>query len=400
MSSVNLLQSRLASNGSESTVLRLVRDYAPVSRTRVAALSGMTLQAVSRTVSPLIRNGLLTEERNADSTGPRRKRGLQLSRNAGCCLSVAFTTAGFFGCIVDTSYNVIVKDSLQCALAHASTSDILDGLFAFIERLRAQIPATQGKCLGLAIADPGVIDTETGSGLLSTTIDNWQGVPLKQLVSEKLDIPVMVVGGAVTGIRAVDRLELVDRNTDHLIYITYEAGIGCSMKLQGRYITGNNGQAGEFGHTAITPDPIPCRCGSTGCLEAVAAYPALVRGVREAISQGSCSVLTDSDELTGPQVLEAAGQNDRLAKRVVIDAMQHLGRAVGGLINLLSPEIVLFANVLGTAGDDCVSALMQSVRQSILPSHIDNVEVRISTLKSHIVCQGAAANLLDDCLMA
>ena len=170
------------------------------------------------------------------------------------------------------------------------------------------------------------------------------------------------------------------------------------MKLQGKYIAGHNNLAGEFGHSRVANQDILCQCGGVGCLEAVTALHALVRNVKHALNEVSKSILSDRQNFDGYDVLAAAAKGDRLASRIVYDAYDCLGQYVAILINTLAPEMVMFNNTTGIAGDDAVSALFQSIKRNTLHSHSKNLKLQISTLKSHISCLGGAVGIIDYCI--
>lgn len=397
LSSAKLTISRLAANATQSTVLKIVRDYAPISRSGIVDRCGQPLSAVSRTVSRLRQDQILLETPLADSNGPRRKRGLSLNPAAGHCLSVQYGPSGLEGAVLDAAYNVIARTAHKAPLEAAPRQKKLNVIIAFIDSLRSEAPASAGQCLALAVVDPGVVDERTGTVLMSSTMDDWSDVPIVDILQERFSLPVMLTNTSLATIRAVDRMELKGL-ASNLIHIEYDEGVGCGLKLQGIYITGQSNLGGEFGHLRVTDQPVPCRCGAVGCLEAVAALPALRRNAAQALGEGAGSTLSGRENLDGRDVLAAAGEGDRLACRVVNEAFGYLGRAVGGLVNTLAPQVVVFDSAIATAGTEAVAALMQSVKSSTLPSHLHNLDLRISRMTSHIGCLGGAAAVLDYCL--
>ncbi|MEW6355118.1 MAG: ROK family transcriptional regulator [Planctomycetota bacterium] len=403
MSSVNLRKKeeipKIAQNGTETAILRAIRDGAPISRSGIAQQTGMQLAAVSRSVTRLIRAGVLLETPLADANGPRRKRGLSLNPAAGHCLSVAYDASGIEGVVVDAAYGVRHKESVAAPIGAAPRQEKVDRIATFVEGLRARVPSSIGDCLALAAVDPGVVDETTGRVLFSSTMDDWRDVPIVEILRDRLGLPILLLQTSTATIRAVDHFELrgAARNA---LYIEYSEGVGCGMKLGGQVVAGRLNLAGELGHTRVTDDPAPCRCGAVGCLEAVAALPALARKVRAAIEEGSHTSLTERETVSGADVLAAAAAGDRLASRIVEEAFGYVGRAVGGLVNVLAPEIVVIDSAVAAAGEAAVGALLRAIRSNTLPTHGERLEVRISALASHTKSLGGAAAVLDRCLQA
>jgi glucokinase len=195
----------------------------------------------------------------------------------------------------------------------------------------------------------------------------------------------------------VDRFEL--KNTlQNFIYIEYENGISCGIKLQGKYITGRSHLAGEFGHLKVTDQPIPCRCGAIGCIEAVAALPALAKRLQDILREIPGDRLTYPEEFGGLEVLGFAAEGHRPARRVVEEAFAHFGSAVGGLVNILAPEAVIFDHRISLAGPEAVAVLFQSAQKSMLTVHTRQTDLRLSRLRSNIASQGGTVALLDSML--
>ncbi|MFH1614522.1 MAG: ROK family transcriptional regulator [Planctomycetota bacterium] len=387
---------KIAANGTQATILKVVRDNSPISRSGIVSHSGLPHAAVSRSVGMLLERGIVTESTLADTNGPRRKRGIMLNPEYGYCLAAEYGPSRIEGVIFNTAYGQVLNSVKEVPLGPMRQAEKIHHIKSFIEELRKQAPA-DGQCLGLGIIDPGIVSEQRGMALVSSTMADWHNVPIVQILEDHFSLPVMLLNTSMSKIRAVDRFE-VKGASDNLIYVEYGEGIGCGLKLEGNYITGQSCLAGELGHLRVTDKAVPCQCGGLGCLESVSALPALAREAQEALRQSSRGLLTKLDQIDGSAVLNAASDGDRLASHIVDEAFDYLARAVAGLVNIVNPEIVVFDNMIGKAGDEAVNALMRSLSKNILTSHWESLEARISTIKSHIGALGGAAAVLDHCL--
>ncbi len=390
---------KLVNNRIPSEILGCIRKWGPISRARLAENCGVSRPAITRTVSALLQQELLVETALSDSKGPRRKDGLVLNPEAGYCIAIAYTAEGLNVMAMDTSYTVVAETSRWVDLHPMTEQERLQTIFESVDEILVQTSDLKGDCLGLAVADPGVIDHEAGIAKWSSILQHWHNVPIVDIFQKRFQLPVLLLNGASTYIRAIDRLEIREE-FDNMFFVQFGAGIGCCFKLGGIYISGNAMLAGEFGHWKVTDEPVQCRCGGVGCLEALAALPAIANNARSALQHGSESVLADLESFTGYDVLDAAAQGDRLSFRIVCEAFDQLGQAIGGLINTLAPEVVLIEEVVGRAGPDAVASLFQSIKRNILPSHSEHLSLRISTVESQlsrIACLGAAVTTLDTC---
>jgi len=345
----------------------------------------------------LLRNGVITESALTDTRGPRRKRGIRLNPQLGYCIGVEYGPSMIEGVIVNTAYETLATKTKKIRLANLPQNDKISNITAFIEELKNDVPHSVGKCLGLAVIDPGAIDREAGVTLMSTTMEHWHNVPIVKILESNLDLPIMLLNSSIYKIRAVDRLELrgAPRN---LIYIEYSEGIGCGLKLEGNYISGQTYLAGELGHIRVTDKPVPCVCGGIGCLEAIAALPALAAKAKAGLSENSSSLMADIEEIDGLAVINSAAKGDRLAAHIVDEAFDYLGRAVAGLVNILNPEIVIFDSTISAAGTEGIAALMRSVNKNVMSWHLKSLDVRISKLTSHLGPLGGSVAVMDHCL--
>ena len=356
--------------------------------------SDQPLAAVSRTISRLMADQIVLEIPMGDDTGPRRKRALCLNPALGHCLSIHYGPDEIGTTALNTAYSPIMEKQETIPLKTMSQHDRIRTFIEFIRRCQTQIPASAGPCLALGLVDPGIIDETTGTVLMSSILDNWTQVPITEIMEEEFKIPVMLLNTNTAGIRAVDRFEL--KNTfQNFIYIEYQSGISCGIKLQGNYITGRSHLAGEFGHLKVTDQLIPCRCGAVGCLEAVAALPALAKKLQDILQEIPGDRSQYPDKFDGTHILRSAAEGNRPAQWIVEEAFNYLGTAIGGLVNLLAPEAVVLDHRISLAGSQAVAILVQSARKSMLTTHIKQTDIRISQLQPNIAALGGAASLLD-----
>ncbi|MCK5157234.1 MAG: ROK family protein [Spirochaetales bacterium] len=397
MSIDKLIFPKLSSNGTQANILKIVRDSSPISRSGIVAQSGLPHAAVSRSISDLLDNQIVIEEPLTDTKGPRRKRGIRLNPELGHCLSVKYGPAGIEGVIIDTSYETLFKKSEKVKLETASRDKKIEIIISFIKTLMESVSSLPGKCLGLAVIDPGIIDKQARVSLMTTIMDDWNNVPIVDILQGHFNLPVMLSNSSTALIRAVDRLELKNRY-GNLIYIEYGKGISCGLKLEGNYILGASNFAGELGHLKVTASQIPCKCGGVGCLEAIAALSALAHNAKEAINRNTSSSLAEIDTIDGLAVLTAAAKNDRLSMRIVEEAFEYLGQAVAGLVNILNPEVLVFDNNINLAGKEAIETLMRSLHKNILPFSLTELKIKISTTPLYLCVLGGAVSVLDNCL--
>jgi len=254
---------------------------------------------------------------------------------------------------------VILRQARQPTLASRGPSDVLKRI-QFTVREVMDNPDTH-RVLGIGIAAPGPLDPQTGVILSPPNLPGWDQVPLRDIMSKAFGIPVFVNNDANLAALAEHHLG-AGRGTSHMVYLTISTGVGGGIICAGKLVMGAHGFAGEPGHATVQPDGEPCSCGNVGCLEKLAAGPAIARHARRLLDQGMASTLSEivalDTELTAEAVGEAARSGDAVALQAVSVAAHYLGIGVLNLIHIFDPEIV----VLGGGVTKIGSPLFEPVR--------------------------------------
>jgi len=116
--------------------------------------------------------------------------------------------------------------------------------------------------------------------------------------------------------------------------------------------------AGEIGHDIVDEAGPFCRCGTRGCLEAVAGGAAIT----EVLSRIRRQVVTL------PQALDLAEDGDPTARRVLAQVGRQIGVAAAKLCNVVNPERIVIGGLLARAGDLLLDPMRESVRQYAVDS--------------------------------
>jgi glucokinase len=186
---------------------------------------------------------------------------------------------------------------------------------------------------------------------------SWREEPLRQAISERLALPVLVDNDANTTAWAEVRFGAA-RGRRQVLCLTLGTGIGGALVIDGRLFRGANGMAGEFGHMQVVPDGRLCECGNRGCWEQYASGARVVREAGELLATGSPAAFALAEatqgepaRLTGPLVTEVARAGDRTAAELIAQVGDWLGVGLAGLCAGFDPELVVIGGGLSDAGD-------------------------------------------------
>jgi len=194
------------------------------------------------------------------------------------------------------------------------------------------------------------------------------GVPFRDLMSERLDRPVVLDNDANCALLAEARAGAAKGATDALL-LTLGTGIGGAILALGEIYRGR-GSAGELGHTVVDVDGEPCPCGSRGCLETVASGPAFGRAGEAAAEQQPDSGLGQAQasgrEITGTLVTELAGEGDAAAVAVLAEAGRKLGAGLASLANAFSPQVIVIGGGASAAGELLLEPAREELKRRAL----------------------------------
>jgi glucokinase-like ROK family protein len=233
--------------------------------------------------------------------------------------------------------------------------------------------------MGLGISVPGIIDTEHGIVVKAVNL-GWEQVPLRDLVSEHLTLPTHIVD--VSAALAVGETHFgAGRGARNLICINVGSGIGSGIVIGEQLYWGADGVAGEIGHMTVDEDGPQCRCGNYGCLERLAAGPAIVERAIKGLKQGAVSTIRSLvndrlEDVTVQTVVTAAKAEDEFARSILNETGRYLGMGIANVVNFLNPEIVIIGGgVTETAGETLLEPLRQTVKLRAFEIHAHRVRI-------------------------
>lgn len=288
-------------------------------------------------------------------------------------------------------------------LATAKTSTKADrGPGKVIERIartirdaadEADLDLKQLRAVG--IGAPGSIDSEEGRVIFSPNLPGWEDVQLKKDLEKELGLPVFVENDCNVCTLGVHVAELGGKPKS-LFGIFLGTGIGGGLILDGKLFSGFNRTAGEIGHMVLEVGGPKCGCGNRGCFEALASRSAIFRRIQTAVKDGAKTMLTDLlgdnlDDLRSGDLRKAIKKGDKLAEKVIEEAAEYTGIAVGNIINVINPQyIVLGGGIIDALEDEMMSIILETAQDYAMAGTWKGIEIISSKLGDHAGITGAA----------
>lgn len=249
---------------------------------------------------------------------------------------------------------------------------------------------------GVAIGVPGPLDPTAGVVYDAPHLPGFSGLEVGRLLSERLGgCPVVIENDAKLAAYA-EYIAGAGAGADPFLFVTVSTGIGGGIVIGGEIQHGVAGTAGEVGHTPSSPDGPRCSQGHVGCLEGVAAGTGIARRAAAAIEAGEETSLrkVPEAELDAVAVEKAARAGDALAQRLYADAGRALGRALGGLVNVLSPQVIVIGGGLINTGDLLFDPLHRALAEIAFAVPLQRTRLVTAALGTDAGLVGATAYAL------
>ena len=372
--------------------------FGPLSRVEIHNLTDLRPNTISALVRELLDEGYLVEAGPSDNPMGRKQILLRLNEENSFVAAVELDDDLVIASVLDLSPKI--RSSVREATnLDGGVEGLVRQLLSCTGRAIAQAGVSNRALIGVGIADPGLVNTEDGVVVTSSTIDFWRQVPLKDIFEKEFRIPVLVEDK--TRARAVaERLHGAGQAAKDMIFVDYGRGIGAGIIVDGKLLRGHRWAAGEFGHTHVSEDNTACPCGSFGCLEAMAGALALELRIRKAISEGSSPQgLATRDGGAGGisawQVLKAASEGDKTCSAIVEQAGNYLGLGLANLVNLFNPSVIVLDRRLEQAGQALLDQIVRVVKRQALNHCTEDLEIRFAKLDHDAGVLGVALMLLE-----
>ena len=252
------------------------------------------------------------------------------------------------------------------------------------EAARAMLQSAQQYALpitAVGVGSAGQVNTDLGAiSYASANLPGWSGLPLAHELEEALRLPIFV-DNDVNALALGEHHFGGGRGYREALYVAVGTGIGGALIRGGTIWRGSTWSAGEICHLVIDiTGARRCSCGATGHLEAYTSGPAMTQRYREISGD-------HAPDLRAVALL--ARQGDAHAIRAIAEGAQILGTALGGVLNVLDPELLVIGGGVPEIGDLWWQHFETALRANPMPGPA-RITVRPTKLGLDAVLIGAA----------
>jgi len=280
--------------------------------------------------------------------------------------------------LVDPENKIVARKKLP-TLPDAGPEAAVERIAGAVDEFRALLPA--GKTIAaLGICCPGPLDHIAGVLINPTNLPKFYNVPLRQMLSDRLELPVSMEHDA----KASGLGEFyygAGQNAQSMVFTVIGTGVGSAIIMDGQLIRGVKNFAGEIGHATVDRNGELCPCGSRGCLDTFTSGPWLARRYQRLLDQeGTARPVPADVPITGEIVANLARDGEPLAVKIMNEAGEALGIAVATMAMMLDIELYVFGGSVPKCGD----ILLEPARKTVPKYSFKTVGTRVRLAVSEL----------------
>jgi glucokinase-like ROK family protein len=338
---------------------------------------------VTGIVGRMIDAHILTEAGEGKSAGGRRPFLLDINANLGYVVGVDIGATSVDVALADFRGNILERTA-EPADVRGRPDAFLSCVADRLDELLARRGATATQVIAIGVGVPGPVEFVPGVLIAPPLMPLWEGFPIKGFLRDRFPHARVAVDNDVNIMAKGEHQAGAGRGLDHFLFIKIGTGIGCGIISHGEVYRGADGAAGDIGHICVDYNGPVCHCGNQGCLEIMAAGPAIAVEAQARAESGDslflAARLADRGTLTAVDVGDAAAAGDRAA----LDIIRRSGRMIGGvlatLVNFYNPQAVFIGGGVANIGNGLLSAIRQATLRRATALSTRRLRVEYSTL--------------------
>ncbi len=379
--------------------MRALRKQGRISRTEVSSITGWSKAKVSQEIRCLVDKGLLVETGEGASQGGRRPQLLRMNERLGYVVGIDIGATSIEAVLADVTGQVLQRTSEA-----ADVRESPEKFFGRCIQLANGMIDAQGiqpaQVLGFGIGVPGPVDFARAVLVAPPLMPDWESFPIRTFINSQFPSAFVIVDNDVNIMALGEQRAGDGADIDHFIYVKIGTGIGAGIISNGRIHRGSDGCAGDIGHICVDRQGPTCRCGNKGCLEAMAAGPAIAEKAMQAARSGLSPLMRQMMEanngvLRPEDVNAACREGDEAALEIIRSSGQMVGDVLASLVNFFNPSHIFIGGGIANFGNHLLVAIRRAVLRRSLPLATNHLSINFSRAGSNAGTIGAVALALE-----
>jgi glucokinase-like ROK family protein len=369
---------------SEKDLIDLIRKYGEFSKADLVSYTEYSRTKITSCIDSLVDKKIITANRATEYSGGRRSKTFSLNGKFGLVAGVDVGATSVDLGLVDFSGKLIVRLSEPASVKDGPVKT-LGRVCTLLERMLKESAFSSDELNGIGIGVPGPVDYSVGTLISPPIMPGWDRFPIIQTMQQWFPSANVVVDNDVNVMALGEIYQGAGKGVDNLIFVKIGTGIGAGIICEGKIYRGSSGCAGDIGHIGVNKTGPLCHCGNKGCLEAVAAGPAIAERSLIAAQAGKSPILMKYYEANGKvlraeDVGDAAREGDALAIEAIRESGQFIGDVLAGLVNFYNPGMIVIGGGVSNLGNLLLSSIRQAVLNRSLPLATRDLQIVFSEI--------------------
>ncbi len=382
----------VGSHAGAGDLLELVRSGRATTRGALQQATGLSRATVGQRLDRLFRAGWLREGAGGPVGSPlggRPSITLEFDDEHAVVLTADLDTRHARAAVLSLTGEIQAEHTGVLVIEEGPDA-VLDELGRWFAELLEKAGRPADAVCGVGLAVPGPVDTETGRVVQPPIMPGWDGYDIRGRLARAFTehangpaaVPVLVDNDANLMAYGEQRTGYPDCSAFALVKVS--TGIGAGVVVGGSIYRGVDGGAGDIGHIRVPQgaDAL-CRCGSYGCLAAVASGGAVARRLAEAGVRAA----------SGSDVRDLLTAGHPGATALAREAGRAVGDVLATVVTLLNPGVLMIAGDL--AGTPFLTGVRELLYQRALPRSTAHLDVVTSKLGERAGLVGAGALVVE-----
>jgi len=357
--------------------IRAILKHRPISRAKIASLTGLNKMTVSSCVELFLRKGLIVELGKTGTSRGRPPTLIDINDSAGICIGIDVEINQFS--VLVTNLTGKKLESVTYPLEDRNPQYFVERISGIIANLQERSDSPLG-IAGVGIVIQGYYNLQTNVIEYSANLKEWTGFPLLGELS-RIHPSLLFYINPAPHAGAMGEVHFGRaKAADHLVYVTSSWGLSVGVFDKGQIFAGSTGTAGRLGHSTIHMNGKKCSCGSRGCWEMYASIKALYEMLETLPQQTPFQEIVDNLMKGDPQIASA-----------VHELGHYHGIGLANVINAYNPKIICIGGLLALLGPAFINSIWNSLKETIPERFLNNVEIYASELGELGVAYGAVS---------
>ncbi|WP_434787456.1 transcriptional repressor XylR [Bacillus velezensis] len=366
----------------QKLLLNEILKNSPISRAKLSEMTGLNKSTVSSQVNTLMKENLVFEIGQGQSSGGRRPVMLVFNKKAGYSVGIDVGVDYVNGILTDLEGTIVLD---QHHHSECNSPEITkDILIEMIHHFIANMPQSPYGLIGIGICAPGLIDKN--QKIVFAPNANWRDIDLKSFIQKKFNVPVFIENEANAGAYG-EKVFGAAKNHDNIIYASIGTGIGIGVMINNHLYRGVGGFSGEMGHMTIDFKGPKCSCGNRGCWELYASEKALLT-----------SLQTKEKKVSSQDIIDLAHLNDVGTLQALQNFGFYLGIGLTNILNTFNPQAIILRNSIIESHPMVLHSIKSEVSSRIYSQLDNSYELLPSTLGKNAPALGMSSIVIDQFL--